>query len=404
MKIIEGIAGEDKDDDFKLSKLVQRFSTLFELMKEGAVKSIEDEVRWWGKKRERNPVYSRHEFREFCKDPSKYKAFPPEKRSFIKHRALINNEKIWAIIAEIVGERSKAKQEISIKLIARCLQAAKPDLEISLAQIRKMLRRWGGLDYVRARKDVSDCHERADVVEYRSKFCQKFTALATTMYDPPHSSPREEERVVVIWHDETVVNGQRHGHGSWCLPNDRPLPKKENVLSQMISGFICSCHGLLSDRSHNAPLSMKNGQPLVPESSAHPLASAEGKPGHPLEQKHKIGELQSRFISSLDATVIVEGSTTFTTDHLLVQLEKAVAVAVRLHPKAAKFIFIFDNARTHTKGGGRRRAGQINAQVFLQEGASYRSTNHLVGIEMPKDSGWSKPLSVMRSSSALMRS
>lgn len=110
--------------------------------------------------------------------------------------------------------------------------------------------RWLKFGHVKNRV-YYDGHEREDVVEYRIEFTKKFLCLFSRMrhYGAEDmgimilSEETQEPEVVLVYHDETTFYAEDAGSRAWF----GLIKKKGQGETVMVSGFICCCHGCLSE-------------------------------------------------------------------------------------------------------------------------------------------------------------
>lgn len=98
-----------------------------------------------------------------------------------------------------------------------------------------------------------DGHERADVVEYRTKFLQRMKermpSMATWSGDMMElKSKIEEGKDEIVWvsHDESIFYTNDDGSYGWGNEERPDLHKKGKGKCIMVSDFICPCHGRIT--------------------------------------------------------------------------------------------------------------------------------------------------------------
>ena len=134
--------------------------------------------------------------------------------------------------------------------------------------------RYLGMVLVEPKKGIyKDGHERPDVVEYRKEYlrymkelesrmqkvlsdcddptkCKKCNAKGcVTLQDPEGGL---EDLVVPVYHDECIFAAHEGRFSYWGRPGDR-LFKKSKGKCQMVSGFICPCHGRMEVSEDDVP-------------------------------------------------------------------------------------------------------------------------------------------------------
>jgi hypothetical protein len=102
-----------------------------------------------------------------------------------------------------------------------------------------------------------DGHEREDVVAYRKEFLARmaYRLQCKVQYDIddegnlveiPLDFGDSNTRLVFVYHDESCFNANDGLRSMWLEENEHVLQKKGAGKCIMISGFLCSCHGLFS--------------------------------------------------------------------------------------------------------------------------------------------------------------
>ena len=96
----------------------------------------------------------------------------------------------------------------------------------------------------------TDGHERPDVVEYREKFIAdimpKFKRMTKCETEIRPVLEDDEREFVVITHDEVTFYSNEGRQFFWLENGKKKLLPKTRGTSIMISGFMCQCHGFMS--------------------------------------------------------------------------------------------------------------------------------------------------------------
>ena len=162
-----------------------------------------------------------------------------------------------------------------------------------------------------------DDHERADVVAHRGAFLQTMEDIEKKMVyfegeemeverypdgcQSTEDNHQSADMCVLIVHDESTFNSNECNRVFWLASGTSALFPKSRGRSRMISGFMCHCHGFLSD-----------------------------------------GELKS--YSCITPGANNDGY--WTNKDLVEQFEKVVPLFRKVHPYA-KLCFFFDNSQNH---------------------------------------------------------
>jgi hypothetical protein len=193
------------------------------------------------------------------------------------------------------------------------LQRLKRKKTISLVTAQRWLRKMGYRWGYDPKGQYVDGHEREDVVDYRQKvFLPKMAELVkrTILWgskDGPSIDPEPGVRRVIIWyHDESTFYAYDRRTRRWIHKNEKAKPyKKGEGYSLMVADFFSAEYGWCHSADGN-------------KSTRVLFRAGKGRDGY------------------------------FDNDNIQEQLEAAIETVLKRYPDE-DHVFIFDNAKTHTK-------------------------------------------------------
>lgn len=227
-----------------------------------------------------------------------------------KHRkasSLIDDEDVLAdCVAWLRSCKKGQRTPFAFHQWIRCtlLPRFAPGSSICLRTARNWLTHLG-YKYGEYKQNVYyDGHERADVVQYRKKFCARFMELFSRMrtYAGDNMDEvvlpenKDEPEVVPVFHDEACYWANDDGGRGWEHEDHPEGKKKSRGQAIMLSNFTSQINGCLSSEE------------LV------------------------VGKNQQGY---------------WTNDHVVTQLREAIGAFEREHP-SCQALFIFDNSSNHS--------------------------------------------------------